>query len=295
MASAAELAVVAAFKRTVAGLHKTAGGWIAEADADAQFDIIGAVGGFSWGDAFEALREPLALILKDAVDKASAGVRAELDKSLVSNLAFEWAQFYSAQLVTGAGRTQKQAIREVIADGIQQNHTVQKIARDLRSAIGVSPRDMRALRKMRDALVKDGLKASVVSKRLQRRADIMVRRRALTIARTEVAAAITQGKLAEWGIAVSEGTLPDTMRRIWLARDPCRMCVALARHKPVPLSEPFVDINGRALFGPPAHPRCKCSVALVPASGGRPSFRKARPEEIGNLAISGAAGLPRGG
>lgn len=258
-----EAAIVRAFTREVARLKRTVGAW-----EHPDFDIVGAGASFQGDEAFAGMTAALTAALLAKGRAAVATARAQVDalaKVSVDELMIEWAQFNAGELVSGAGRAQKEAIREVITAGIRTNQTVPQIARELRTVIGVSPRDARALRKMRDALIREGATNTVVAKRVKRRADIMVKRRAITIARTELSAAVTQGQLAEWGIAASEGRLEPTMHRKWIARDPCKVCRALARHRAVPLSQPFVDINGRALYGPPAHPRCKCSVRLVPA------------------------------
>ncbi len=297
MKRSAEAAVVAAFRVAVARIRKRVAAWERQ---PASFDIVGAVDSFPWEASFEVMRPALArALLAAAKDGIAAAKKDEVGKVTVSELALEWAQFNAGELIVKIGRSQREAVRDIIAFGIRTNQTIPEIARELRDVVGVTPRDMRALRKMRDAMRKEGVRSTVMAARLKRRAEMMVRRRAVTIARNEVSAAITQGKLAEWGIAVADGRLPPTMHRKWQARDPCKMCRALARHRAMPLSQPFIDINGRAIFGPPAHPRCKCGIVLVPAPGGR--FRKAAPGEVPRLDdgrglyadLADAAGWPR--
>lgn len=77
--------------------------------------------------------------------------------------------------------------------------------------------------------------------------------RATTIARSETAAAFSQGSLAAW----RESGVVD--RKEWLATgDSCEICQSLAG-KVVGIDDDFAD----GIDAPPMHPRCVCAVSPV--------------------------------
>lgn len=191
-----------------------------------------------------------------------AGTKA-FDWTLADQLASEWAQTQAGALVSHVSRKTKEAIRDVVALGVRENHSIAEIAKNLRATIGLSPREARAVARMRRALIADGLNATKAEARVARRADQLVRRRAKLIAQHETATATEMGKLHEWRIMVANGDVPSSVRRKWMARDPCPLCRELAALAPVPLGQPFRTRRGETYQAPPAHLRCKCSVVLI--------------------------------
>ena len=208
----------------------------------------------------------LAEVLEDAAKRgirsAPGEVKAGFDWTLADQLAHEWAQTASAQLVTGVSRRVRLAIRDVVALGVRENHSISEIAKNLRATIGLNTREARAVARMRRALIADGMEPNAAERRVAKRADVLIRKRARVIAQTEVKAAVEQGKLHEWRIMVAEGDLPSVARRKWIAGDACPLCRELARMAAVPLGEPFRS-SGGDFMSPPAHPNCRCSCRII--------------------------------
>lgn len=258
-----EAAVGKAFRAAVALLARSADAIVEKADADPRYDVSRAAVDLS---AWEAMREPLEAFLGAAaaaiLEPAPTAAKA---RDLAKQLAGEWAQTRAANLVVAAQRETRSVIRDVVADGIRTNRTVPAIARDIRSSIGLTPRDARSIARLRTRLAAEGLTAGIIEKRAAARAQALIRRRSDTIARTEVVAAKEQGKLAAWAVQVAEGKLPPDVMRKWVGRDPCDLCMTLDGSAPVPLGQPFPSPVG-PVMAPPLHPRCKCRVVLVPAS-----------------------------
>lgn len=215
------------------------------------------------------LAELLEAAAKRGMRQADAQAKAPpgFDWTLADQIAHEWALTQAGQLVTGVSARARRAIRDVVALGVRENHTIAEIAKNLRAVIGLTPREARSVARMRRQLIRDGLSASEAERRVGRRADVLVRRRAKLIAQHETAMAVEQGKLHEWRIMVAQGDLPGSVKRKWIARDACPLCRELARGRAVPLGEPFRTAKGDTYQSPPAHPRCKCSVVLI--MGGR--------------------------
>lgn len=87
--------------------------------------------------------------------------------------------------------------------------------------------------------------------------------RAETIARTETMTASNQGQQALWDQAVDEGLLTGKERQVWIVTPDDRLC---------PICEPLdgqeadfgetFDTELGKVDGPPAHPRCRCTIGL---------------------------------
>lgn len=206
--------------------------------------------------------------------------RVPLETLLSLPLAHAWSQEVNSRTrkaSTPAGRqrpvslvvditvTTRRALREVLRRGIDKNFSSARIAREMADVVGLTERHARAVLTRRDALEARGFSPSRIQRDVTRYADRLIRQRAKTIALTEVKQAREEEKLAGWEDAVLTGDLPATVRRQWIAGDPCPLCAALSELSPRGLREPF-SVDGRAFMTPPAHPRCKCRVIIVKGS-----------------------------
>lgn len=247
--------------------------------------------------AYARMERPLALSFdraakagmreaKGGAKVGNAGGFAPTEEEAVADIAFadqlaaEWSLTQAAGLVANITADQQAAIQEALAAGVRANETLPQIARRIEQTIGLSPRDARAVAKYGLSLGEQGMSVRAAETLVQKRVDQMVRRRARTIARTERKSAREAAKLAEWGAMVAEGEIPTDVLRKWVGRDPCPICVELARLGPIPLAASFVLASGRSFKRPPAHTNCRCVVVLVKARtpGPRPGWRlKARP------------------
>ena len=88
--------------------------------------------------------------------------------------------------------------------------------------------------------------------------------RAETIARTETMKASNAGQQEAWDQAVDAGLLTGSEQQVWIVTPDDRLC---------PICEPLdgqeQDLGGKfdtelgKVDGPPAHPRCRCTVGLT--------------------------------
>lgn len=168
---------------------------------------------------------------------------------------------------TGAGlvegitdRTQTQ-IQEAVARGIQTGSGIPRIARAIRQGVGLTPRDAAAVERYEERLIKEGRPAAQVKRMTTAYRKRKLKERAETIARTEVVRARNIGQDLAWELAVAEGELEPTEKREWIAKDPCPICKALDGTT-AKLGQPF-RADGHVVMRPPAHPRCKCSMAMA--------------------------------
>lgn len=145
----------------------------------------------------------------------------------------------------------------------------------LRSAKDINATTVDKVRREIKRGIASGDSAQGVAKRIAEKINDLTPRRAVNIARTEIASAQVQGRLS--GLKASEKEFGITIKKRWLlAPNPCEFCQAIDnkfKGKAIGLDEAFVKggttltgVNGgkmkikRDVDGPPAHPQCRCDV-----------------------------------
>lgn len=204
---------------------------------------------------------------------------------LLNPRAIRWAQSQSSQLVKYVTDQQRAAIREVVGRAMSGEFTYATAARELRSmnyAIGLDPRRASALASFADR-TSTRVQAFIASKpnwsaarkqalvdRAQRKVDRYSKRllkaRTETIARTETMASANQGMLEAWQQAIETGKISPNLVKKWITTPDDRRCVKIC--KPMQGQMTRVDAAFTVpLVGqvqrPPAHPNCRCVMALV--------------------------------
>jgi hypothetical protein len=141
------------------------------------------------------------------------------------------------------------------------------VAREIRALIGLAERDALAVGNLQTTLLEDGRRPEQVERMVARYANRLLRRRAETIARTEIMTAANRGQEALWSQAVADGVLAEAdWERMWLvAKDErtCTVCEPLDRKRAPMLGGTFPG----GIVGPPVHPRCRCTTGLVEKRG----------------------------
>jgi SPP1 gp7 family putative phage head morphogenesis protein len=172
--------------------------------------------------------------------------------------AVKAAKKQAGALVTNVSKKTKQAIKNIITTGIKEGMQPSKIAKLVKETIGLTPAQSQAVLKFRQQLETDGLASSKVDKKVAAYAEKLLKRRADTIARTEVMDALNEGQKESWRQAQERGDLPDrTYREVIVTEDEttCVICGPM-QGKKVLLDEEFDEGD------PPFHPKCRCTVGL---------------------------------
>lgn len=170
----------------------------------------------------------------------------------------DWIADRAAERVVSWTDVQHDAAKAIIGKSRAEGVGVDELGRRLRAVTGLTPRQAQAVERMREALLADGLSAQDAAKQAQRYSDLLHRQRAVTIARTELAAANNQGQHAAILQAREEGLFGGPVQKVWsTAADErmCDECGGLDGEK-APLDEPFAGGYGL----PPIHPMCRCVV-----------------------------------
>lgn len=183
----------------------------------------------------------------------------------------DWLRDRTATMVTNCTDEQQKAIRNIIADGVQNKMSTRELEKFIRPCIGLTkPQAAANLRyynnikkelrekhpRMTEASIEK--KASEASMKY---ADRQLRQRAYTIAHTERAMAYEYGRYQHTKDLIAEGLLP-MQKKIWSAarnESTCGRCLYL-HGQTVPMDDPFKESDGKEIFLPPLHPLCRCAV-----------------------------------
>jgi len=140
--------------------------------------------------------------------------------------ALAWAEEHAAELVTGISDTTREEIKSLIEDMFDDKISPDELYTGLVDAIGDEER-------------------------------------AQLIAETETMAASNAGVQEAWDQAVEEGLLTGNEQQVWIVTPDdvlCPICEALDGET-APLDGQF-EAEGESYDGPPAHPRCRCTIGL---------------------------------
>lgn len=215
--------------------------------------------------AGEAIRQSIA---KSAVDASAtdAGVSWVFDK--VDPRAVLWAQENTATMVTRVTEQSRLAIRQAVSTYLKADIDRTTVRRLIRSEIGLNERDTKTALRIRDTVYRDHVERGRPPRDAARIADgraniyrqTALERRAVTIARTETRIAQSRGRRLSWQQADERGLVKlDQYGARWSAAPgACPICSGLDGTI-VAANASFPDVGQE-----PAHPRCRCSVSLVP-------------------------------
>jgi SPP1 gp7 family putative phage head morphogenesis protein len=186
-------------------------------------------------------------------------------------------QAEQARLVREVTTETRRAIANVVSRGYASGVHPYVLAPQIREVVGLTSRQANAVMNFAEGQRKLGRSPDRVAASAMRYAGKMRTARAKSIGRTETARAMVAAKQASWLDAGRQGLFNVATAEIrWSAvqDDPTEICAQLDGTT-VPLGSTF---NGLL---PPAHPNCRCDVALVlpslvPVQSVRPSLSLVR-------------------
>lgn len=218
--------------------------------------------------------EPLKNIFEQAARTSAlelykkGGVGAKLTFDLIDERAVYYASSQVGTLITNITEEMRNMIRGTIASSTMGDMTVAGAARELVTYIPLTDRDANAVRKYAEnrfeRFIKQGMSDTQARQKADKLrdayADKLLRKRATTIARTEVARAASEGRYLGWEAGVESGLIDNTSVKEWIAEpDACPICAEMDG-KTVKWDDTF-EFGGMM---PPAHPNCRCASAILP-------------------------------
>jgi hypothetical protein len=269
--------------------------------------------GLKRGDSVDALlavfdRERLQIgidnsnvILRRGIEEAAEASSTFLPEKIVSNLNFnlinEEAVFTmrtaGARLVSDISLSTQRALAEAVASSIESGMHPSRLARQIKSMVGLSQQQVRAVDNYRFGLLNPdevplstltNRKLSAEEKKLTAQvhakpnvkaidklvngyADRLLAHRANVIARTETIWAANKGQQILWDEGQEQGLISPTAKRQWITTPDDRLCPIC---KPIPSNNPggvAVSESFQTSIGsrehPPAHPMCRCAMRLI--------------------------------
>jgi len=162
--------------------------------------------------------------------------------------SIEWAEEYSNELVTNITDQTRLALTAIIGMEIAQGATLQQMAKQIRNTVGMNARQQAALQALQARMIAAEVEVAAIQKAMDLYTKRAIRYRAMMIARTETARALSAGTLDAY-----ERTGIHKVQ--WVA-DPecCDICI---------------DNNGKVYTIEeagdliPAHPNCECAWVMA--------------------------------
>lgn len=184
---------------------------------------------------------------------------------VLNDRGLRFLQAHAARRVVEITEATREALRTLLAQmGEQGVPVLQQVAR-IRALVGLTTQQMRTVEALRARLVDDGVAPARVARLVERKVAVLHRMRALLIARTEAAFAAAAGQRESWAQMVDEGLFAaEEASRVWMTAEDeqtCPTCEPMDGQERG-LGEPFETGDGELIDEPPAHPACRCDLAL---------------------------------
>jgi predicted ABC-type ATPase len=227
----------------------------------------------AWKTQSQAWKEMVTKELTETVAKAATAVSKKVLTNpsairfdVTNPLATKWARSQAALLIDKVGENQVKTIRNIIAQGFEEQITPLAVQKRIVSEIGLQSRSQVALERFRQDLIAKKLKPSTINKRVTAYRNKLLKRRARAIARTELMRASNMGQQLLWEESVAQGHLnPAAFEKVWITTPDDRLCpyCQAKNGQRVGIFDTFQNPIGNPEAQPPLHPMCRCSTALV--------------------------------
>ncbi len=229
------------------------------------------------------LNECYAPLVEHVIKQAHDLLVAQYGGFLIDPMHDTMSRFineHGGQLIRQVSEQQFKAINVLVREAsLSGNLTVDELARSIRPCIGLTERQAAQTQRFYEQLRKDGYSKKEALKRQQTFAEKIHRRRAQTIAETEMAYAANYGMDAVIHDNIDAGIISPDVEKEWsTARDErvCDECGSV-HGECIPEDEEFS--NG--CFLPPAHPRCRCAVKYLLKAAEKPVLPGVRETAVG--------------
>lgn len=180
--------------------------------------------------------------------------------------AARWIERHGAELITNISEETRKALRAAVKRAQVDNLGAYRASNHIRSLIGLTDRQMKAVDNFRRNLQNQGiLNSEEIFQSTKNYADKQLQYRAKRIARNELMTAANQGHVEMYNEAARQGLInADLARKEWVVTPDdrlCELCAPMAGVT-VKLNEPFPTVNG-LLQAPPLHVMCRCTINII--------------------------------
>lgn len=204
-----------------------------------------------------------APLVEKAILASSATLTAAYGGNLIdpqSQTISNFIQTQGGKLIKEISTAQFNAINTLVRQAsLTDSMTVDELARAIRPCVGLTQRQAQAVKHYYDSMIEQGYSPAEARKKEAVYAERMHRRRAATIAQTEMAFAYNYGMDAVVRDNIKNGIYEPGVTKKWRTaydENVCDVCGGIDGEE-VGIDEPFS--NGYML--PPGHPNCRCAVS----------------------------------
>lgn len=169
-----------------------------------------------------------------------------------------------ADRVTLINDSTRGILKTSISDAFDTGKPAKKTAKDIASRIGMNERQNTGYLNLERSLKDEGVKQSIIDKKLENYKARAIKSRSEMIAVTELSEATNKAQLESWRQADNDGFIPPGTKKQWFSIDDERtspVCIELDNKK-VLMNKEFTSSFGD-FNSPPAHPRCRSGMGLV--------------------------------
>lgn len=201
-----------------------------------------------------------------AGELTAEGVELGISFELTNPRVVQAARNIGSDMITNINKTVREQIREIIAGQVAGDLSFQEARRLIAERVGLLPRQTKALDRYTDMLIAQGQPKAEVRRMTKAYSERLLRDRASTISRTEVARATSVGQHEFWEQGIDSGNLPPNSQRQWIAGYDERVCDICApmNGSVVNMDAPWMLPDGTPAFYPTdSHPNCRCTTGLV--------------------------------
>lgn len=190
--------------------------------------------------------------------------------------AEQWAERFSAQLVTEITADQRQGISDLIARAQREGRTPHETAVSIQQSVGLQSRQIVARDKYRATLVSEETPPDKVNRLVDKYERALLRYRSETIARNELLRSTHEGQLQLVREGLASGMIDrNRTSRRWIVTPDDRLdtelCLPMSEpdQGDVPADEPWILPDGREVWIPQdSHVNCRCSFSLFTKHAG---------------------------
>lgn len=222
----------------------------------------------------ERLGQEFTQEIRRAVQAAGEAAAAQLGEALEVTVGFDiarpnaaaFARNLSSDLVREITESTRLGVRELIARQFEEGITPRQIAQAVGNRTGLLERQQRAILRFEETLREAGVPETQIARRIAAQEIAQMRLRGIVIARTEMIRSANAGQQFVWEQAASDGLFrADVAVRTWLVTPDDRLDKIICEPmdgQQVGLKALFTTGTGGQVRFPPAHPQCRCAVAL---------------------------------
>lgn len=220
-----------------------------------------------FNDLTDELRDGFEAAGIKAIDHLPKSIRANARFDLLNPRSVRFLRNYNFNLIQSISNEAREGIRSVIITAFEEGGHPYQQAKEIKQFIGLTARQQRAVNTYSKTLEKEGRAADQIKRMTERYYQRQLKYRATNIARTETIRAANIGQNELWNQLADDGLIErSTTKKIWVVTDDdrlCPICEAIPDDNAdgVPIDGDF-DTDVGPLSEPPAHPQCRCALAL---------------------------------